>query len=129
MDQNPPYTPTGVSYGTTLNILHDNLGMKKLAARWVPRLLTLARAVVLEGYPEKGITPEQLTLFRGAVLAEMEGIQEGPLPRWNRLILESSARKLRERDSKLCYGIEKVTVKVTRSQSGEGDKEEPRSKN
>ncbi|KYN26686.1 hypothetical protein ALC57_03939, partial [Trachymyrmex cornetzi] len=39
----------------------------------------LARAVVLEGYSERGITPEQLTLFRGAVLAEMEGIQEGPL--------------------------------------------------
>ncbi|XP_014486228.1 PREDICTED: uncharacterized protein LOC106750413 [Dinoponera quadriceps] len=31
----------GVSYGTALNILHDNLGMKKLSARWVPRLLTV----------------------------------------------------------------------------------------
>ncbi|KAG5345301.1 SETMR methyltransferase, partial [Acromyrmex heyeri] len=27
----------GVSYGTTFNILHDNLGMKKLSAQWVPR--------------------------------------------------------------------------------------------
>ncbi|KAG5333431.1 SETMR methyltransferase, partial [Acromyrmex heyeri] len=31
----------GVSYGTAFNILHDNLGMKKLSARWVPRLLTV----------------------------------------------------------------------------------------
>ncbi|KYQ52390.1 hypothetical protein ALC60_08496, partial [Trachymyrmex zeteki] len=173
----------------------------------------LARAVVLEGYSEKGITPEQLTLFREVILAEMEGIQEGPLSRFMGLatikngaviirredaaslgarlrvvgldelqrrhraviwvpgppraaaavlvllerqnsdigalnwrvfaenvgtsperrnyvfgILESSARKLRERDSKLCCGIEQVTVKVARSHSGERDKEEPRSK-
>ena len=27
----------GVSYGTAFNILHDNLRMKKLPARWVPR--------------------------------------------------------------------------------------------
>ncbi|KAG5331642.1 SETMR methyltransferase, partial [Acromyrmex charruanus] len=25
-----------VSYGTAFNILHDNLGIKKLSARWVP---------------------------------------------------------------------------------------------
>ncbi|KAG5341710.1 SETMR methyltransferase, partial [Acromyrmex heyeri] len=31
----------GVSYGMAFNILHDNLGMKKLSARWVPRLLTM----------------------------------------------------------------------------------------
>ncbi|KAG5343812.1 SETMR methyltransferase, partial [Acromyrmex heyeri] len=31
----------GVSYGTAFNILHDNLGIKKLSARWVPRLLTV----------------------------------------------------------------------------------------
>ncbi|XP_018308488.1 histone-lysine N-methyltransferase SETMAR-like [Mycetomoellerius zeteki] len=31
----------GVSYGTAFNILHDNLGMKKLSARWMPRLLTV----------------------------------------------------------------------------------------
>ncbi|XP_018375304.1 PREDICTED: histone-lysine N-methyltransferase SETMAR-like [Trachymyrmex cornetzi] len=31
----------GVSYGTAFNILHDNLRMKKLSARWVPRLLTV----------------------------------------------------------------------------------------
>ena len=30
-----------VSYGTAFNILHDNLGMKKLSARWVSRLLTV----------------------------------------------------------------------------------------
>lgn len=31
----------GVSYGTVFNILHDRLGMRKLSARWVPRLLTV----------------------------------------------------------------------------------------
>ncbi|KYQ52874.1 hypothetical protein ALC60_07952 [Trachymyrmex zeteki] len=31
----------GVSYGMAFNILHDNLGMKKLSARWVSRLLTV----------------------------------------------------------------------------------------
>lgn len=30
----------GVSYGTAFNILHDKLGVRKLSARWVPRLLT-----------------------------------------------------------------------------------------
>ncbi|KAG5342870.1 SETMR methyltransferase, partial [Acromyrmex heyeri] len=30
-----------VSYGTAFNILHDNLRMKRLSARWVPRLLTV----------------------------------------------------------------------------------------
>ncbi|KAG5327898.1 SETMR methyltransferase, partial [Acromyrmex heyeri] len=33
----------GVSYETAFNILHDNLGMKKLSVRWVPRLLTMHR--------------------------------------------------------------------------------------
>lgn len=31
----------GVSYGMVFNILHDRLGMRKLSARWVPRLLTV----------------------------------------------------------------------------------------
>ncbi|XP_018405693.1 PREDICTED: uncharacterized protein LOC108782041 [Cyphomyrmex costatus] len=31
----------GVSYGTAFNILHDNLEMKKLSGRWVPRLLMM----------------------------------------------------------------------------------------
>jgi len=31
----------GVSTGTAINILHDKLAMKKLSARWVPRLLTV----------------------------------------------------------------------------------------
>ncbi|XP_025993999.1 uncharacterized protein LOC113004563 [Solenopsis invicta] len=31
----------GVSYGTAFNILHDNLGMKKLLVGWVLRLLTV----------------------------------------------------------------------------------------
>ena len=30
----------GVSYGIIFNILHDNLGLEKLSARWVPKLLT-----------------------------------------------------------------------------------------
>ena len=30
----------GVSYGTIFNILHDDLGLEKLSARWVPRLFT-----------------------------------------------------------------------------------------
>ncbi|KYN11361.1 hypothetical protein ALC57_16490, partial [Trachymyrmex cornetzi] len=44
-------------------------------------------------------------------------------------ILESSVLTLRGRDSKLCYGIEQITVKVIRSHGeGGGSKEEPRSK-
>ncbi|KMQ88925.1 lian-aa1 retrotransposon protein [Lasius niger] len=42
----------------------------------------LARAIVLEGYPEKALTPEQLTLIRGAVVNELAGIREDPLPRF-----------------------------------------------
>ena len=30
----------GVSYGTIFNILHDDLGLEKLSARWFPKLLT-----------------------------------------------------------------------------------------
>ena len=30
----------GVSYGTIYNILHDNLGLEKKSARWVPKLLS-----------------------------------------------------------------------------------------
>jgi len=29
----------GISHGTVISILHEQLGMKKLSARWVPRLL------------------------------------------------------------------------------------------
>ncbi|KAG5320364.1 GVQW3 protein, partial [Acromyrmex heyeri] len=32
---------TGISHGTVISILHKQLGMKKLSARWVPRLLTM----------------------------------------------------------------------------------------
>ncbi|KYN13996.1 hypothetical protein ALC57_13826 [Trachymyrmex cornetzi] len=127
----------------------------------------LARVVILEGYPERGITPEQLTLFRGrvggmvpwegaklrvvgldelqrrhrtivwvpgpprpaaAVLTLLErqnpGIgalnwrvfaeNVGASPKGRNYvfgILESSVLKLRGRDSKLCYGIEQITVK------------------
>jgi len=30
---------TGISHGTVISILHEQLGMKKLLARWVLRLL------------------------------------------------------------------------------------------
>ena len=32
---------TGISHGTVISILHEQLGMKKLSARWVPHLLTV----------------------------------------------------------------------------------------
>ncbi|KAG5329647.1 SETMR methyltransferase, partial [Acromyrmex charruanus] len=32
---------TGISHGTVISILHEQLDMKKLSARWVPRLLTV----------------------------------------------------------------------------------------
>ncbi|KAG5344383.1 SETMR methyltransferase, partial [Acromyrmex heyeri] len=32
---------TGISHGTVISILHGQLGMKKLSARWMPRLLTV----------------------------------------------------------------------------------------
>ena len=31
----------GISHGSVVSILNDHLGMKKLSARWVPRLLTI----------------------------------------------------------------------------------------
>ena len=34
---------TGLSYHTVRNILVQDLGMKKMTARWVPRMLTLAQ--------------------------------------------------------------------------------------
>ena len=32
---------TGILHGTVISILHEQLSMKKLSARWVPRLLTV----------------------------------------------------------------------------------------
>ena len=32
---------TNISHGTVISILHEQLSMKKLSARWVPRLLTV----------------------------------------------------------------------------------------
>ena len=32
---------TGISHGTVISILHEQLGMKKLSARWVSCLLTV----------------------------------------------------------------------------------------
>ncbi|EGI64404.1 Histone-lysine N-methyltransferase SETMAR, partial [Acromyrmex echinatior] len=34
-------TKISISHGTVISILHEQLGMKKLSARWVPRLLTM----------------------------------------------------------------------------------------
>ena len=59
----------------------------------------LARAIVLEGYPEQAVTPEQLTLLRGAVVAEMAGIREGPLPRFTgTAVLRNGAVVIRGED-------------------------------
>ncbi|XP_018312176.1 putative uncharacterized protein FLJ37770, partial [Mycetomoellerius zeteki] len=54
----------GVSYGTVFNILHANLGMKKLSARWVPRLLTV---------DNKRMRLNFKAMF-GAVQAQSEGV-------------------------------------------------------
>jgi len=32
---------TGISHGTVISILHEQLSMKKLSTRWVPHLLTV----------------------------------------------------------------------------------------
>ena len=32
---------TGISHGTVISILHEQLSMKKLSVRWVPRLFTV----------------------------------------------------------------------------------------
>ena len=32
---------TGISHSIVISILHEQLGMKKLSTRWVPRLLTV----------------------------------------------------------------------------------------
>ena len=43
-----------MSYGTSINILHDKLGMRKMSGRWVLRLLTVdnkrIRLLTLEQY-------------------------------------------------------------------------------
>lgn len=52
------------------------------AGSYVAATDPLARAIVLEGYPEQVVSSEQLTLLRGAVVSELAGVQEGPLPRF-----------------------------------------------
>jgi len=32
---------TGISHGTVISILHEQLGMEKLSTRWMPHLLTV----------------------------------------------------------------------------------------
>ena len=51
---------TGVSVERVHNILHQELGMRKLSARWVPRLLTLEQKRVRETKSE-----ECLKMFKG----------------------------------------------------------------
>ena len=45
---------TGISHGTVISILHEQLCMKKLSARWMPRLLTVEhkrdRVIILKQY-------------------------------------------------------------------------------
>nr|XP_012217684.1 PREDICTED: uncharacterized protein LOC105669363 [Linepithema humile] len=55
----------------------------------------LARVIVAEGYPETGITVEQLTLLRDAVLEKIDGIQEGPVSRFHGTSLRSGAAVVR----------------------------------
>ena len=55
----------------------------------------LARVIAAEGYPEAEITAEQLTLLRGAVSKEIDGIQEGPVPRFHSTSLRSGAAVVR----------------------------------
>ncbi|XP_012228303.1 uncharacterized protein [Linepithema humile] len=55
----------------------------------------LARAIAAESYPEAEITAEQLTLLRGAVSKEIDGIQEGPVPRFYSTFLRSGAAVVR----------------------------------
>jgi len=35
------FEATDISHGTVISIFHEQLDMKKLSARWVPRLLTV----------------------------------------------------------------------------------------
>ena len=42
----------------------------------------LTRVIVAEGYPDKVLNAERLALLRGAVSKEIDGILEGPVPRF-----------------------------------------------
>lgn len=43
----------------------------------------LTRVIVVEGYPEAVLTDERLARIRSAVSKEIDGIREGPVPRFN----------------------------------------------
>ena len=43
-----------VSYGTIYNILHDDLGLEKLSARWVPKLLSQEQKQARVGWGHHG---------------------------------------------------------------------------
>ncbi|XP_025835644.1 protein GVQW3-like [Agrilus planipennis] len=65
--------PVGVSTGTAINILHDKLAMKKLSARWVPRLLavdnTRIRLLISKQYLEQ-FKRDPKDFLRRVVIAE-----------------------------------------------------------
>lgn len=42
----------------------------------------LTRVIVAEGYPEVTLTAERLMLLKGVVSNEIDGIREGPMPRF-----------------------------------------------
>ena len=42
----------------------------------------LTRVIVAEGYPDEVLSAERLALLRGAVSKEIDGVQEGPVPRF-----------------------------------------------
>jgi len=57
----------------------------------------LTRVIVAENYPDGEITAEQLTLPRGVLSKEIDGILEGPVPRFCGTYLKSDAAVLNTR--------------------------------
>ena len=51
----------------------------------------LTRVIVAEGYPDKPLGAERLALLRGAVSREIDGILEGPVPRFCSTYLRAGA--------------------------------------
>ncbi|XP_067203093.1 uncharacterized protein [Linepithema humile] len=68
----------------------------------------LARVIVAEGYPEAEITAEQLTLLRSAVSKKIDGIQEGPVPRFHGTSLRSGASVRCADEASLGWLVERI---------------------
>ena len=62
----------GISVGAVHNILHEKLEMKKMCARWVPRLLTIDQKRT-----RKDISEQCLTMLKRNVLKDCQGLKEG----------------------------------------------------